>query len=116
MGEQLLEPDPGVSGMPSVKGQSSSVGSVHPIRGGFHDLLQEPVGAGGVPGGDSEPPDRLSWPMDEASKPPDDDGGLLDETSWETTRYLAAATQLDLSYARLVVSEIVGWDSASWMQ
>jgi hypothetical protein len=32
----------------------------------------------------------------------------LAETDWETTRYLAAATQLDLGYARLVVRQIVG--------
>jgi len=45
--------------------------------------------------------------MDEAGKPPDDHGGLLDETSQETTRYLAAATQLKLKYARFVVRQII---------
>ena len=32
----------------------------------------------------------------------------LSETDWETTRYLAAATQLNLRYARFVVGQIIG--------
>ena len=31
----------------------------------------------------------------------------LSETDWETTRYLAVATQLNLRYARFVISQII---------
>jgi hypothetical protein len=63
---------------------------------------------GGSIGGFSEPPDGLTKPADEPGGPSDEFSDSLDETDWETTRYLAAATQLDLRYARFVVSQIVG--------
>jgi len=40
--------------------------------------------------------------------PPDVGLGDLAEVDWETTRYLAAATQLDLEYARQVVKRVIG--------
>jgi hypothetical protein len=48
-----------------------------------------------------------------ALMPGEDGFGLVpdepvDEVDWETTRYLAAATQLDLGYARRVVRQIIG--------
>jgi hypothetical protein len=56
--------------------------------------------------------DEASDEIGESASEPDSSldasGDSLDETDWETTRYLAAATQLDLKYARYVVSQIVG--------
>ena len=49
--------------------------------------------------------------MEPAAQPGDVPGGSgdsLSETDWETTRYLAVSTQLNLRYARFVVSQIIG--------
>ena len=99
--------DPGVSGVSSVNGHSPSVGWTRSMPGESHDLRAEPADAGGISGGCSEPPDGISESVGEPGTLPDDHGDSLDESNREATRYLAAATQLDLKYARLVVSEII---------
>jgi hypothetical protein len=46
--------------------------------------------------------------VDEPGNLPGNHGDSLDESNWEATRYLAAATQLNLKYARDVVKGIIG--------
>ena len=109
MEERRSELDPDTPGMPSVNGLSSPAGRFRPAAGEFDDLFRGPADEdGGSGGGSGEPPDGLSERADEPGSLPGDVGDSLDETDWEATRYLAAATQLDLSYARSVVSQIVG--------
>ena len=104
-----FELDPEVPGTPSVNGQSSPASQTRLTPGESHDLRQEPADVeGGSAGGSSEPPDGLNKPADEPGDLSGDLADSLDETDWETTRYLAAATQLDLKYARSVVNQIVG--------
>jgi hypothetical protein len=74
------------------------------MPGESHDLRAEPTDAGDISGECSEPPDGISKSVGE----PGNHGDSLDESNWEATRYLAAATQLDLKYARLVASKIIG--------
>jgi hypothetical protein len=108
MEERHSELDAGVSTVSSVNGHSSSVGWTRSTPGESHDLFQEPADASGASGGGSE---SLGGISESAGKPgnlPDDHGKSLDETDSETTRYLAAATQLDLRYARFVVRQIIG--------
>ena len=103
------ELDPSVQGTPSVNGQPSPAGQARSTPGESCGLLREPVDTdGGSAGGSSEPPDGLNKHPDEPGDLFDDLGDSLGEINWETTRYLAAATQLDLKYARFVVSQIVG--------
>jgi hypothetical protein len=108
MQERRSEPDRGISGVPSVNGHSSPVGWTRSTPGQSHDLWEKPVDAGGASGGGSEPPDGISDPTGKPGNPADDHGKSLDETDSETTRYLAAFTQLNLKYARSVVRQIVG--------
>ena len=109
MEERRTDLDPGELGTPSVNGQVSPTSRTRLTPGEAHELPQEPADVnGGSIGGSSEPPDELTKPADEPGGPSDDLSDSLKETDWETTRYLAAATQLDLSYARFVVSRIVG--------
>ena len=56
----------------------------------------------------SEPRGDLLNVATEPSHLPDGSSESLSETDWETTRYLAVATQLNLRYARSVVGQIVG--------
>ena len=107
MEEGRPEPDPGVPGASPVNGHSSPAGWTRSAVGASRGLFQ-PADASGVSGGDSAPPDGLDESAGERGNLPDDHADSLDETDRETTRYLAAATQLDLKYARSVVSQIVG--------
>jgi len=91
-----------------VNGHSSPVGWTRSTPGKSHDLREEPADASGISKEGSESPDGIGESAGEPGNLPDDHGDSLDETDWETTRYLAAATQLDLKYARSVVSQIVG--------
>jgi hypothetical protein len=105
----LDELDPGAAGTTSVNGHTSSVPRPRQAPTECHDLSEErPDLDGGPVGGSHAPPDEADEPAEEASGPSDHVGDSLAETDWETTRYLAAATQLDLSYARRVVRQIVG--------
>lgn len=109
MEERRPERDSGAPGTPSVNGHSSLIGEIglttHDSSGQSSDLADAAVGSSG---GSSGPPDGPIEHADEPREIPDQPGVSLDETDWETTRYLAAATQLDLRYARLVVDGIVG--------
>ena len=96
-------------GMLSVHGYSSPAKRTRPGVGEFDDPSREPADEdSGSGGGSGEPPDGLSGPADEAGSLPGNLGDSPDETDWEATRYLAAATQLDLKYARSVVRQIIG--------
>jgi hypothetical protein len=107
--ERCPELDPGELGTSSVNGHSSPVSRIRLTTDESDDLPQEPVDVdGGSIEGSSEPPDELDKPADGPAGPSGDLSDSLKETDWETTRYLAAATQLNLRYARLVVSQIVG--------
>lgn len=108
MAELSPEPDRAVSGVPSVNGHSSPVGLTRPTPSESHGVREEPADAGGISAGASAPLDGISKAAGASGKQPDDHGYSLNETNWEATRYLAAATQLDLKYARSVVSYIVG--------
>lgn len=108
MEEGRPESDPGVLGVPSVNGHSSPASWARSAPGESHDLFQGPADADGASGGDSEPPDGIRESAGEPGDLPHDHGVSLDEANRETTRYLAANTQLDLKYARSVVSQIVG--------
>jgi hypothetical protein len=100
---------PGAAGTTSVNGHTSQVPRPRQAPVEDHDLPQERADvAGGPVGGSNAPPDEADKPAEEASGPSDHVGDSLAETDWETTRYLAAATQLDLGYARLVVRQIAG--------
>ena len=55
-----------------------------------------------------EPPAELKEPPAEGSDMLEGSADSLSETDWETTRYLAVATQLNLRYARFVISQIIG--------
>jgi hypothetical protein len=107
--EERHEFDPGEPGTPLVNGHHvSSVSRTRFTSGESHDLSHAPPDTDGESvGGGSEPPAELGHAADEPGGPHDDLGGSLAQTDWETTRYLAAATQLDLSYARFVVHQIV---------
>jgi hypothetical protein len=107
--EERHELEPGRPGTPSVNGHHvSSVSRTRFTSGESHDLPQGPLDADGESvGGASKPPGEPGHPADEPGDPHDDLGGSLAQTDWETTRYLAAATQLDLGYARFVVRQIV---------
>ena len=100
--------DPGVPGVSSVNGHSSSVGWTRSMPGESHDLRAEPADVCVISGGRSEPPDGISESVGEPGNLADRHGNSLDETDSETTRYLAAVTQLKLKYARAVVRHIVG--------
>jgi hypothetical protein len=78
------------------------------MPGESRELRAEPADANGISGGCSEPPDGTSEPVGEPGHLPDAHGDSLDESNWEATRYLAAATQLNLKYARDVVRDIIG--------
>ena len=108
MEEQRPEPDRDVSGMPSVNGHYSLAGSTRDTPGESDGLSEESTDVGGISRGGSEPPDGISGSAGEPGQLPDNHGDSLGETDWETTRYLAAATQLELKYARSVVSQIIG--------
>lgn len=109
MEEERQELDPGKPGKPSANGYHvSSVSGTRFRSGESHDLSQgAPDGDGETVGGSGKPPGELGHLAEEPGGPHDDLGGSLAQTDWETTRYLAAATQLDLSYARFVVHQIV---------
>jgi hypothetical protein len=100
--------DPGVPGVSSVNGHSPSVGWTRSMPGESHDLRAEPADVCVISGGRSEPPDGISESVGEPGNLADGHGNSLDETDSETTRYLAAVTQLKLKYARAVVRHIVG--------
>ena len=61
-----------------------------------------------VAGTSGEPPVEFVKPAAQPGDVPDGSGDSLSETDWETTRYLAVSTQLNLRYARFVVSQIIG--------
>ena len=105
---QRPEHDRGVSGTPSVNGHYSPAGWTRPTPGESHGLREEPADVDSISGGGGKPPDGISESAGEPDHLPDDHGDSLGETDWETTRYLAAATQLELKYARSVVSQIIG--------
>lgn len=105
---QRPEHDRGVSGTPSVNGHYSPAGWTRPTPGESHGLREEPADVDSISGGGGRPPDGISESAGEPDHLPDDHGDSLGETDWETTRYLAAATQLELKYARSVVSQIIG--------
>jgi hypothetical protein len=71
-----------------------------PYNGKFYDVGGHQTGSTAG----SEPTGGIS----ESAGEPGNHGSSLDETDSETTRYLAAATQLDLPYARAVVNQIIG--------
>src|SRR4029077_16063217 len=100
---------PGAAGTTSVNGRTSQVPRPRQAPIEDIDLPQERADVDGGPvGGSNAPPNEADKPAEEASGLSDHVGDSLAETDWETTRYLAAATQLDLGYARLVVRQIVG--------
>lgn len=109
MEEERHELDPGKPGTPLVNGQYvSSVSQTRHRSGESHDLPQRrPDADGEFVGGAGQPPGELGHAADEPADPHDDLSGSLAQTDWETTRYLAAATQLDLNYAHFVVRQIV---------
>jgi hypothetical protein len=99
----------GAASATSVNGHASPVPRPRQAPIECDDLSQERADVNGGPvGGSNAPPDEADKPAEEASSPSDHAGDSLAETDWETTRYLAAATQLDLGYARSVVRRIVG--------
>jgi len=107
--EQRSQHDPGAPGTPSANGQSSSIPEVRVAPGEPSDQHDRPTAtASDFAAEPIEPVDKFAAPADESSELSDGPADSLDEIDWETTRYLAAATQLDLRYARLVVSGIVG--------
>ena len=75
---------------------------------GCDDQLMEPAeqahGLAGLADDSREP----SKPPPESDIPTEEFGQSLDDIDWETTRYLSAATQLELPYARYVVRGIIG--------
>lgn len=103
-------------GGPSMNGSSAPVIDNHvrppeprepsepSIAHDSRQMTEEPVGADRAPAGtSSELPTEPGEPALEVS----DSADPLSETDWETTRYLAVETQLNLRYARFVVSQII---------
>jgi hypothetical protein len=111
MEEQRPELDPGTPGTSSANGHSGAVRHtrITPSEPSEQSKDKEqPDATGGFMGGGSGgSTDEYVGPADEPSEISDHPGDSLDETDWETTRYLAVATQLNLGYARLVVDGIV---------
>jgi hypothetical protein len=73
------------------------------------ELPGEPAASDHIPAETSgRSPAGLEEPEAEAGELPDGSSDSLSETDWETTRYLAVETQLNLRYASFVVSQIIG--------
>ena len=101
--EPLAEAPPSVNGGPSPVSHIR-ITSSEPLElpGELADVGRESAETS------SEPPAELSEEATGSSDLPDGSGDSLSETDWETTRYLAVATQRDLPYSRFVVSQIIG--------
>ena len=112
MEERHPETGLGALDMPPVNGSSLSVSHVHlkpPEPREPPELSEEPADADRRPvERSSEPPAELNKLAAKSSDLPDGSTDSLSETDWETTRYLAVATQLNLRYARFVVNQIIG--------
>src|SRR6266480_3357703 len=73
------------------------------------ELPREPVASDHIRAEASgRSPAGLEEPEAEAGELPDGSSDSLSETDWETTRYLAVETQLNLRYASSVVRQIIG--------
>jgi hypothetical protein len=106
MAERHPETDLGAQGAPWINGGSLRVSQLRITPTGpseeSADADRESVEAS------REPLPELNNLATESSHSPDGSSESLSETDWETTRYLAVATQLNLRYARFVVSQIIG--------
>jgi len=108
MEERRPGPDRGPSGVSSVNGHSSPAGQTRSAPGEFRGRWGEPDDASGIPGGGRAVPNGISESAGKPGNLAGNHGKSLDQTDSETTRYLAAVTQLDLKYARSIVRQIVG--------
>lgn len=107
--ERRPEIEPGAAGMSSANGHSSPASRIVVNHSVSQALPREPAHANDRPaGGSGEPPADLQKLAGDSGDLSGGPGDSLSETDWDTTRYLAVATQLDLRYARQVVSQIVG--------
>jgi hypothetical protein len=107
--ERRPEIEPGAAGMSSANGHSSPASRIVVNHSVSQALPREPADANDRPaGGSGEPPADLQTLAGDSGDLSGGPGDSLSETDWDTTRYLAVATQLDLRYARQVVSQIVG--------
>lgn len=108
-------------GGPSMNGSSAPVIDNHvrppeprelsepSIAHDSRQMTEEPVGADRAPAGTSgELPAEPEEPALEVSGSADGAADPLSETDWETTRYLAVETQLNLRYARLWLTRSSG--------
>ena len=101
--------EPLAEAAPSVNGGPSAVSQIRITSTGSSELSEESADANRESiETSSEPPAEPNNLATEASHSPDGSSESLSETDWETTRYLAVATQLNLRYARFVVSQIIG--------
>ena len=109
MAERHPETGLGAQGAPWVNGGSLQVSQIRIMPGQPPELSEGPADADRESiETSSEPPAELNNLATEPSHLPDGSSESLSETDWETTRYLAVATQLNLRYARFVVSQIIG--------
>ena len=101
--------EPPAEATPSVNGSPSAVSRIGIASTESPELSEESADADRESiETSSEPPAEPNNLATGASHLPDGSSDSLSETDWETTRYLAVATQLNLRYARFVVSQIIG--------
>ena len=117
MDEEHTKLEPGAADTQLINGHSLPVREFHPVPGESPDQGEQSTNesrdqvtdsagqADDSAAGSSEPIDESPAEPASSAQPP---GPPLDDIDWETTRYLAAATQLDLRYAWLVVRGIIG--------
>jgi hypothetical protein len=109
MAERHPETDLGAQGAPWINGGSLRVNQLRITPTGPSEPSEESADADRESIETSrEPLPELNNLATESSHSPDGSSESLSETDWETTRYLAVATQLNLRYARFVVSQIIG--------
>ena len=120
MDEEHAKLEPGAPDIQLINGHSLPVREFRPVPGESPDQCEQSINeshdqitdsavqadesAAGSSGPIDEPPEPAAEPAS-AAQPP---GPSLDDIDWETTRYLAAATQLDQRYAWQVVRGIIG--------
>src|ERR1700749_1654917 len=109
MAERHPETDLSALGTPWVNGVSLPVGQIRIMSGQAPELAEGSADADGESiETSSEARAELNNLATGPSHRPDGSSESLGETDWETTRYLAVATQLNLRYARFVVGQIIG--------
>ena len=120
MDEEHTKLEPGAADTKLINGHSLPAREFRPAPGESpdqcaqstnesHDQIADSAGqADESAAAASEPTDEAPELAAESGLTAQPPGPSLDDIDWETTRYLAAATQLDLRYARRVVRWIIG--------